>query len=57
MSAASRSSALRRRRFRCFLATDMDALVLEDFVLRKEEIDPAVNGNARQEYLAQFQLD
>ncbi len=43
--------------FRCFRATDMDVLVLEDFILRKEEMDPVGNSNARQEYLAQFQLD
>ncbi|NRA97200.1 MAG: carbamoyltransferase [Planctomycetes bacterium] len=42
--------------FRCFMATDMDALVLEDFVLLKEEQgDTAVAK--REEYLAQFQLD
>jgi carbamoyltransferase len=42
--------------FRCFMATDMDALVLEDFVLHKEEMG-SVAGTSRQEYLAQFQLD
>jgi carbamoyltransferase len=44
--------------FRCFRATDMDALVLEDFVLRKEEMDPAAAAaSSREQYLAQFQLD
>jgi carbamoyltransferase len=43
--------------FRCFRSTDMDVLVLEDFVLRKEEMEPSGDNEARQEYLAQFQLD
>jgi carbamoyltransferase len=43
--------------YRCFLATDMDALVLEDCVLLKEEMRAEVGQAARQEYLAQFQLD
>jgi carbamoyltransferase len=41
--------------YRCFLATDMDALVLEDCVLHKEEMN--VEASDRAEYLAQFQLD
>ena len=43
--------------YRCFLATDMDALVLEDFVLRKEQMPKALTDAERQKYLAQFQLD
>jgi carbamoyltransferase len=43
--------------YRCFLATGMDALVLEDFVLHKEEMSQRVSSARRQEYLAQFQLD
>jgi carbamoyltransferase len=43
--------------YRCFLATDMDALVLEDFVLRKEHIERIITDAERQKYLAQFQLD
>ena len=43
--------------YRCFLATDMDALVLEDCVLRKEELKEELTSGARQQYLAQFQLD
>jgi len=43
--------------YRCFLATDMDALVLEDFVLRKEQMNQAVTAAERQKYLAQFELD
>jgi carbamoyltransferase len=41
--------------YRCFRATDMDALVLEDHVLYKEEMAPAAAD--REQYLAQFQLD
>ena len=42
--------------YRCFMATNMDALVLEDFVLLKEE---QANAKAHpiDEYLAQFSLD
>jgi carbamoyltransferase len=43
--------------YRCFLATDMDALVLEDFVLRKEQMPKAVTEAEREKYLAQFQPD
>jgi len=43
--------------YRCFLATDMDMLVLEDFVLRKEQMDQAVTAAEREKYLAQFELD
>ena len=43
--------------YRCFLATDMDALVLEDFVLRKEQMPKALTDGERKKYLAQFQLD
>jgi hypothetical protein len=35
----------------------MDALVLEDFVLLKEELHPVTNQVNREDYLAQFQLD
>jgi carbamoyltransferase len=44
--------------YRCFLGTDMDVLVLEDFVLLKAEMAPSARAaSGRQEYLAQFQLD
>jgi carbamoyltransferase len=43
--------------FRCFLATDMDALVLEDFVLHKEDMNQAPDAAAKRQYLGQFQLD
>jgi carbamoyltransferase len=42
---------------RCFLATDMDALVLEDCVLHKAGMRQAPDAAAREKYLAQFQLD
>ncbi len=42
---------------RCFLATNMDALVLEDFVLRKNEISNAPSEQERAKYLATFQPD
>jgi len=43
--------------YRCFRATDMDVLVLEDCVLEKGPAREALNPAAQQEYLAQFQLD
>jgi carbamoyltransferase len=43
--------------WRCFLATDMDALVLEDFLILKEEIDPALTKSAREAHLSKFALD
>ena len=43
--------------YRCFLATEMDVLVLEDVVLLKSNVAETIDAAARQEYLAQFQLD
>lgn len=43
--------------YRCFLATDMEALVLENCVLNKKDLNPQANTVGRKEYLAQFQLD
>ncbi len=43
--------------YRCFLATDMDALVLEDIVVAKDEAAREAGLEAREAYLAQFQLD
>jgi carbamoyltransferase len=43
--------------YRCFLGTDMDALVLENTVLVKDERTHAVSAAEREKYLAQFQLD
>jgi carbamoyltransferase len=43
--------------YRCFLATDMDVLVLEDCILHKEGAPGPIAAAGREEYLAQFQLD
>ena len=43
--------------YRCFLATGMDALVLEDAILLKEDVAETVDAAARGRYLAQFQPD
>lgn len=42
--------------YRCFMATDMDALVLGDFILRKEQ-QPAANRVDPQTHLDQFEID
>jgi len=42
--------------YRCFMATNMDVLVMEDFVLLKDE-QPDLRPCASEEYLARFQLD
>jgi carbamoyltransferase len=42
--------------YRCFLATNMDALVLENFVLLKEE-QPKLTEEDVKRYMAQFALD
>jgi len=44
--------------YRCFRATEMDVLVLEDCILDKDEMGRRTREAApRREYLAQFQLD
>jgi carbamoyltransferase len=43
--------------YRCFLATDMNGLVLENFLLRKERMKKTVTEAEKQNYLAQFELD
>jgi carbamoyltransferase len=43
--------------YRCFLATDMDALVMEDVVVVKDAAAREAGLEARGAYLAQFQLD
>jgi carbamoyltransferase len=44
--------------YRCFLGTEMDALVLEDFVLlKKDQKGGGPDEKQRAAYLAQFQLD
>jgi carbamoyltransferase len=42
--------------YRCFMGTNMDVLVMEDFLLLKHE-QPQADGVDRDQYLAQFQLD
>ncbi len=42
--------------YRCFMATNMDVLVMEDFVLLKKE-QPDAAEHEIDEYLASFQLD
>ncbi|MBL8824705.1 MAG: carbamoyltransferase [Planctomycetia bacterium] len=43
--------------YRCFLATEMDVLVLERAVLRREEQDQSKLAKGREEYLKRFELD
>jgi carbamoyltransferase len=43
--------------YRCFRATDMDALVLENCVIVKDQTASVVAEEERSAYLAQFQLD
>ena len=42
--------------YRCFMATNMDVLVVEDYVLFKQD-QPNAQQHEVDEYLAQFQLD
>ncbi len=42
--------------YRCFMATDMDVLVIEDCLLLKDQ-QPAANLPVREEHLSQFSLD
>ena len=42
--------------YRCFMGTNMDVLVMEDFVLLKRE-QPAATEHEIDDYLAKFQLD
>ena len=43
--------------YRCFAATDMDVLVLEDCVLLKDRMPAGLTEGERARYLAQFALD
>jgi carbamoyltransferase len=43
--------------YRCFLATDIDVLVLEDCMVLKEDVLGTAREFCRAEHLAQFQLD
>jgi carbamoyltransferase len=42
---------------RCFLSTDMDVLVLEDIVVRKDQMPKVVSPAERTTYLATFERD
>jgi carbamoyltransferase len=42
---------------RCFLATDMDVLVLEDFVLQKQQMKNTLSAEERAKHLAIFEPD
>jgi carbamoyltransferase len=43
--------------YRCFLATEMDRLVLEDAVLHRDSLKLQAEEAGREQYLAQFELD
>ncbi len=43
--------------YRCFRATEMDALIMEDCVVHKRELASVADRSEREEYLAEFQLD
>ena len=43
--------------YRCFQGTEMDALVIEELVLTKDEAATGQNQADREKYLQQFQLD
>ena len=43
--------------YRCFLGTEMDALVLEDVILLKQDVVGQLDPATREKCLAQFQLD
>jgi carbamoyltransferase len=43
--------------YRCFVATDMDALVLGDLMILKKDISSALSAAEHEAYLSQFQLD
>jgi len=42
--------------YRCFMASDMDVLVLENFVLRRTE-QPQQDPSSRRKYIESFKLD
>jgi carbamoyltransferase len=43
--------------YRCLLATGMDALVLEDVIVFKDDVADRVDAAEQERHLAQFQLD
>jgi carbamoyltransferase len=42
--------------YKCFVSTGMDMLVLENYILRKEE-QPMENLKAKEQYISSFDLD
>ena len=46
-----------RDAYRCFEATGMDVLVLEDCVIEKRDLASPISESEKLEYVAQFQLD
>ena len=42
--------------YRCFMGTNMDVLVIDNFVLYKDE-QPDAKSHDVDEYIAQFELD
>ena len=42
--------------YRCFLATDMDVLVMGNCIIQKTE-QPGIDRDRRREYIDSFQLD
>ena len=42
--------------YRCFMASEMDVLVLENCLLRRTE-QPALSAEERKKYIASFKLD
>jgi carbamoyltransferase len=43
--------------YRCFLATEMDALVLDNVIVLKQDVAHRLDQAARARHLAQFHLD
>lgn len=43
--------------YRCFLATDMDELVLEEYIISKRDLPDSMTAAMKEQYRAQFQLD
>ncbi len=41
----------------CFLATEMDALVLENCLIQRKQLPPSLRNIRREEHLARFELD
>ena len=43
--------------YRCYQATEMDALVLEDCLIEKSVPGAGIDAESREKYLAEFQRD